>query len=280
MKAAIIGADGDMGRWLEDHLTDLGYSILQVDLMRGVGRHKLGTVDLAVISVPIHVTPAVIIEVSYYMKRGAILAEIASLKEGVVGPLRASAERGLVPLCLHPMFGPSTERLDNKAVALVPMVDQRREMELAEGLFPGVELVAMDAKTHDAYMAYVLSLPYLVNISFANNLRGMDLEKLRRLGGTTYTLQYTLAQSVVSEKTELVESLLSQNRHLDGVLEGFLDSLDKVLGSVKEGNFRRLHEDTRGKLMADPSYVHAEERRRRAYDAVKDHVLKKACNHD
>ena len=235
---------------------------------------------MAVISVPIPVTPAVINEVSGYMKRGAVLAEIASLKDGVVEPLRASAGRGLIPLCVHPMFGPSTDRLDNKAVALVPMVDQRREMELAESLFPGAELIAMDVETHDAYMAVVLSLPYLVNMSFANILKGVDLERLRELGGTTYTLQYTLAQSVVSEKTELVESLLSQNRHLDGVLERFLAALDRVMESVKEGKFRELHGGIRGTLMADPSFFFAQERRRRAYDAVKDHVFKKAGNHD
>ena len=280
MKAAVIGADGEMGRWLENHLADLGYEMLQVDLIRGNGRRELGKADLAVISVPIPVTPDVINEVSGYMKRGAVLAEIASLKDGVVEPLRESAGRGFIPLCVHPMFGPSTDRLDNKAVALVPIVDQRREMELAESLFPGAELIAMDAETHDAYMAVVLSLPYLVNMSFANILNGVDLERLRGLGGTTYTLQYTLAQSVVSEKTELVESLLSQNRHLDGVLERFLVAMDGVMESVKEGKFKELHEGIRGTLMADSSFFFAQERRRRAYDAIKDHVFKKAGNHD
>ncbi len=280
MKAAVIGADGKMGRWLVHHLASLGHTMLRVDLRRGEGEQELGTADLVVVSVPIKDTPRVLYEVSSHMKPGAVLAEIASLKECVIEPLRESAEKGLLPLCVHPMFGPSTERLDNKAVALVPLVDQRREAELAESLFPGADLITVDAEAHDAYMAVVLSLPYLVNVAFAKTLDGMDLEKLRRLGGTTYILQYTLAQSVVAEKTELIESLLSQNRHLDSALEVFLGALDGVKESVKDGGFKEVHAGIRGTLMADPSYDDADERRRQAYDAVKDHGFKNLDSHD
>jgi len=280
MKAAVIGADGKMGRWLVHHLTELGYTVLRVDLRRGEGERELGTADLVVVSVPIRATPGVLYEASGHMKSGAVLAEIASLKEGVVEPLRASTKKGLVPLCIHPMFGPSTERLDNEAVALVPLVDQRREAELAESLFPGADLITIDAEAHDAYMAVVLSLPYLVNVAFAKTLEGVDLEKLRMLGGTTYTLQYVLAQSVVAEKTELVESLLSQNRHLDGVREVFIEAVDQVTESVKEGRFTEAHAGIRGVLEADPSYVYADERRRLACDAVKDHGFKNLGSYD
>jgi prephenate dehydrogenase len=280
LKAAVIGTEGKMGRWLVRHLDGLGYAVHPVDLRRGEGERKLETADLVVVSVPIRATPGVLYEASSHMKPGAVLAEIASLKEGVVEPLRASADKGLVPLCVHPMFGPSTVRLDNKAVALVPLVDPRREAELAETLFPGADLVAVDAEAHDDYMAAVLSLPYLVNMAFAKALEGMDLEKLRRLGGTTYTLQYILAQSVVSEKTELVESLLSQNRHLEHMQKGFLEAMNQMTGSVKDERFTEAHAEIRCILETDPSYIYADESRRRAYDAVKDHGFKNMGSHD
>lgn len=268
-----------MGRWLVRHLDGLGYAVHPVDLRRGLGERKLGAADLVVVSVPIRATPGVLYEVSSHMKPGAVLSEIASLKEGVVEPLRASADKGLIPLCVHPMFGPSTVRLDNKAVALVPLVDPRREAELAASFFPGADLVAVDAETHDRYMAAVLSLPYLVNMAFAKALEGMNLEKLRRLGGTTYTLQYILAQSVVSEKTGLVEPLLSQNRHLGRVQKRFLEAMNQMVGSVKEERFTEAHAEIRRVLEADPSYIYADESRRRAYDAVKDHGFKNMGSH-
>ncbi len=274
MKAAVIGADGKMGHWLVHHLASLGYTVLRVDLRRGEGEQELGTADLVVVSVPIKATPRVLYEASSRMRPGAVLAEIASLKEGVMEPLRASADRGLIPLCVHPMFGPSTEKLENKAVALVPLVDQRREEELAESLFPGADLITIDAEAHDAYMAVVLSLPYLVNLAFAKTIEDMDLESLRRLGGTTYTLQYALAQSVVAEKTGLVEPLLSLNRHLDGIRERFLEAMDIVMESVEDGGFEEVHAAIRGTLMADPSFEDADERRRLAYEAIKDHGFK------
>lgn len=279
MNAAIIGAEGNMGRWLVQHLGRLGSTVHKVDLRTGEGEQELKTADLVVVSVPIKATPGVLYQASGCMKRGAVLAEIASLKEGVVEPLMASAEKGLVPLCVHPMFGPTTERLDNRAVALVPMVDAGREAELAESLFPGAELVTVEAEAHDAYMAIVLSLPYLINMAFAKTMMGMDLEKLRRLGGTTFTLQYTFAQSVVAENTELVEHLLSQNSHLDKARKGFMEAVKHTVDSVKEGRFAETHENVRCALEADPSFFSAQERRRRAYEAVKDHDFKNVDNH-
>ena len=280
MKAAVIGADGKMGRWLVHHLAGQGYMVHPADLRLGKGERELETADLVVVSVPIRATPGVLYKASSQMKPGAVLAEIASLKEGVLEPLKASAEKGLVPLCVHPMFGPSTERLDNKAVALVPLVDPRREAELAESLFPGADVVAVDAEAHDKYMVAVLSLPYLVNMAFAKALEGMDLRKLRRLGSTTYTLQYTLAQSVVAEKTELIESLLSQNRHLDCVRERFIEAMNQTVESVKDGRFAEAHAGIRDTLEADPSYPYADESRRQAYNAVKDHGFKNVDSHD
>ncbi len=274
MRAAVIGAEGKMGRWLVHHLERQGHTVHHVDLRNGEGE-KLGTADLVIVSVPIKATPGVLYQASSHMKPGAVLAEIASLKEGVVEPLMAAAEKGLAPLCIHPMFGPSTERLDNRTVALVPMVDPQRETGLAESLFPGADLITVDAETHDAYMAVVLSLPYLINLAFAKSLEGKDIEKLRGLGGTTFTLQYTLAQSVVAENTELVEHLLSQNINLDDMWTAFLEAINQTVESVKEGRFTETHEDIRRALEADPSFVYAEERRRRAYDAIKDHGFKK-----
>jgi len=264
LKAAVIGADGKMGRWLVHHLGRLGHTVHKVDLRTGEGERELETADLLVVSVPIKATPEVLYQASGYMKPGAVLAEIASLKEGVVEPLMASTEKRLVPLCVHPMFGPTAETLDNRAVALVPMVD---------------ELVTVEAEAHDAYMAIVLSLPYLINMAFAKTMEGMDLEKLRRLGGTTFTLQYTFAQSVVAENTELVEHLLSQNSHLDDARKAFMEAVKQTVESVKEGRFAETHEDVRRALEADPSFFSAQERRRRAYEAVKDHGFKNVDNH-
>jgi prephenate dehydrogenase len=279
LKAAVIGADGKMGRWLVHHLGSLGHTVHKVDLRTGEGERELETADLVVVSVPIKATPGVLSRASGYMKPGAILAEIASLKEGVVEPLMASTEKRLVPLCVHPMFGPTAKRLDNRAVALVPMVDAGREAELAESLFPGAELVTVEAEAHDAYMAIVLSLPYLINMAFAKTMEGMDLEKLRRLGGTTFTLQYTFAQSVVAENTELVEHLLSQNSHLDEARTAFMEAMMQTVDSVKEGSFAETHEAVRRALEADQSFFSAQERRRRAYEAVKDHDFKNVDNH-
>ena len=251
-----------------NHLIGLGYFVHPVDLRRGEGKHELKKANLVIVSVPIQTTPSVLTEVTRYVKTGAIVVEIASFKDGTIEPLMASEKKGFVPLCVHPMFGPSTKRLDNKIVAIVPLVDLHREIELAEMLFPGAELVVVDAQTHDEYMA------------FAKTLEGKDLQKLHKLGGTTYTIQYVLAQSVVAEKIELVEALLSQNRRLEEVRYRFLDAINQMIESMKEGRFSEFHMEIRDHLKTDPSYLYADENRRQAYNAVKDHWFKKVGSND
>lgn len=251
------------------HLSGLGYEVSSVDTGTGVGEEALADADLVAVSVPIDATAAVVSEVARRMKPGATLMEIASLKEGVVTAMIGASGIGLNPLCVHPMFGPSTETLDNKTVAVIPVADAALEASEAARLFPGADLVALDAESHDRCMAAVLSLPYLLNLAYAKAIAGEDLPLLRRLGGSTFSVQYALTQSLVAEQSELVESLLKGNRYLDELAGGFDEALNTLMGSMRDGGFTEVHAGLLDAFMSDLSFAGADERRRRMFDAVK-----------
>ena len=96
-----------MGVWLTRHLTGLGRIVEPVDRARGEA-------EIVIVSVPIKVTGDVVSQVIMHMSPSAVIAEIASLKAGVMASLRLAAEKGLRPLCIHPMFGPQTQHLKGK----------------------------------------------------------------------------------------------------------------------------------------------------------------------
>jgi prephenate dehydrogenase len=265
MRAGVVGASGGMGGWLTRHLRSLGHTVTAIDTRTGL--QELDEFDLVVVSVPISSTPEVIRTVAPLMRRDAVLAEIASLKAGSHRALAETARLDVKPLCVHPMFGPSVDSLRGRVVAVVPVVDEEGEHELAEWLFPGADLVTLDAVRHDHCMAVVLSLPYAVNLAFAKALSGEDLALATRMAGSTFALQYTLAQSVAGESPTLARDLLG-NESLGPLLHAFAESLGEVVESTECGRFEALHSEIVEALRRDPSFAGADARRQKAHRAL------------
>ncbi len=268
MRAGVVGAGGGMGGWLLCHLRGLGYAVEPVDTRIG-SLELVGELDLVVVSVPISATPAVARLIAPRMRRGSVLVEIASLKTGSHPALVEASRLGVTPLCIHPMFGPSTDSLRGRVVAVVPVADADGEQRLAQRLFPGADLVTLDAGRHDRCMAAVLSLPYALNLALARVLAGEDLELASRMAGSTFVLQYTLVQSVAGESPTLIRDLLSENAFLEPLLQTLTDSLEELLdASGDERRFATLHSEIVEALSSDPSYPGADARRQRAHHAL------------
>ena len=270
MMTAIIGADGKMGGWLWDHLTKLGHTIVSYDDRKGDNLSVLHEVDMVIVSVPVSKTAEVIRNVLRHMRKGAMIVEIASLKNGIHREMVEAAENGFNALSVHPLFGPSVKDLRDKTVAVIPVVDPIMESSWATELFPGASTVEVDPEKHDRLMVHVLSLPYLVNLALAATLGDTDLDLLKRLSGTSFTLQYTLIQSVAGETTSLVHALLSENRFLEETAEALISNMRGIMGATGEKDeFKALHESIREPLKADCGHGRAFELRQAAYNAVR-----------
>jgi prephenate dehydrogenase len=270
MKTVIIGAEGKMGVWLTEHLAKLGHTVSSFDYRKGDSPSLLKGADTVIVSVPVSKTAEVIRVAQRHMTEGARIVEIASLKTGVHPEMVRAAENGFNALSLHPMFGPSVKDLREKTVAVVPVTDPVNESIWAAELFPGASIVEVEPETHDRLMVHVLSLPYLMNLALGATMGETDLELLKRLSGTSFTLQYTLIQSVAGETTSLVHALLSENRFLEETAEAMISSMRELMGATGEmAEFRALHEAIREPLEADPGHGRALELRQAAYNAVR-----------
>lgn len=218
--------------------------------------------DLAVVSVPILVTAKVIREVAPHVKKGAVIAEISSLKAGIVEALVEAAEIGIKPLSLHPLFGPGAKKMSGQRIAVVPVVDRGTEVKLAENLFPEAEVVVVDAEEHDRAMALVLSLPYFVNVAFASVVGEENLEALKKLAGTTFPLQLTLAESVMTEDSALHASIQMDNKYVLQCLEKFLSkakTIEKLIAEKDKAKFITLCNKIRDSLSKDSDFLKAYE---------------------
>ena len=268
MHAVIIGKEGGMGQWMTKHLESLGYTVTGFDERRGDTPSILGEADLIVLSVPISATAETIRKTVKHMKRGACLMEIASLKTGIHAVMMDASDMGFDVLCVHPMWGPSTENLEGKAVAVIPIHDVEHEKEEALRLFPGASIEVIEVEEHDRLMSIILSLPYLINLAFAAIIKDEDLTLLRKLSGSTYALQYVLALSVSMEKTSLVEGLLSQNKNIQNITAKYINSIKDVSSAVKNRKFNALHREITEMMLKDPVSIDAHRCRQIAFETI------------
>jgi prephenate dehydrogenase len=229
-------------------------------------------VDLAVICTPIKETCKTIKEAAPYMKPGATLCEISSLKTKTATALGESQRWGIQPLSVHPMFGPDVMELENQTMVIIPIINPGNEVKQAKALFPGIEAVVTDAETHDSNMAMILSLPYFMNLVFARVLPLDDLALLRRLAGSTFTVQLAVTQSIVEESPELIESLIVENRFSKKSLNMFIDECRHVNRLLKNGSvgFRGFCDVLKVEMFKDPGEGEVWKTRSDFFKALKD----------
>lgn len=204
--------------------------------------------DLALICVPVRITPGIIRKCAVHMKPGAALGEIASVKHRTF-PALAKIRNELTPLCIHPMFGPGATERKQLRILLVPVRDKSAELNTAHVFFDGITLIPMpSARAHDDAIGVVLGLTYFVNFVLANLLLKHDSDLIEQIRGTTFRLQTILAESIMTDDPDLVVTLIRDNPY----------AVKHIRQYLKMGNaVARLGSKDRGKLESEVSKIRA-----------------------
>ena len=274
-RVAVVGGTGKMGRWFAKFFRDKGFQVVisgrfpektakvAEDIGVGYASSNSGAVqnaDIVVVATPIEVTAEVILEVANYMKKGSTLFDIASVKKGIVEALSKAQQRGIRTISVHPLFGPGARGVYGKGVAIIPVGNDPELTRLISKLFEeygAVVGVIDDAEAHDRIIASTLALPHFLNILFGKVLSTTNLEELRKFGGTTFSLQLLIAESVFSEDPGLYSSIQIKNDHFRGLLKAFIDSAEELSRIIRDGDAERFTEvfgEVRSFLSKDPAF--------------------------
>jgi prephenate dehydrogenase len=168
------------------------------------------------------------------MKRDSFLIDITSQKSKTAIALGKIPAK-VTPVCIHPMFGPGAKGVKNENIISIPIKDGKKELDVAKNLFPDADFVTIDSTAHDKKIAIILGLTHLINIAFANILAKDDTILLtQKMAGTTFKAQKIIAESILTESTELIETILS-NPEIRRVAEEFWRDIGLLLTSAQEG---------------------------------------------
>jgi prephenate dehydrogenase len=223
MKIAIIGGSGRMGHWLADFLQKDGQDVVaigrnksklreikrQLGIKTATSLDTVKTADIILISVPIESFEPVVKQLPP-LRPGQTVMDVTSIKAAPVEIMHRYFKTGKV-LGTHPLFGPGAKDLSKRNVVLTPT--NEKETTLAQKVKQylearGAKVALMMPQEHDEMMTVVLGLSHFVALVSADTLLSFNkLKQMEKIGGTTYRLLLTLAESVLTEDAEFYASL-------------------------------------------------------------------------
>ena len=245
----IIGAGGQMGQWFVKYFASKGFQVTGYDSENKISGKEViiseslvGGIlkaDYVVLCTPTRRTPEIIRLIAKEMKRGTYLLEISSEKSKVVSSLSKMPAK-INPICIHPMFGPGTKTIKGQNIISVPIKDAKKELTVAKELFAGANFVTIDAIEHDKKIAVILGLTHLMNLVFANIIsKDEKMHLTEKMSGTTFRVQKTLAESIMTESPELIQTIIT-NPEIRRVAEELWKDTGKLLTSIQESKTEEI----------------------------------------
>ena len=209
-----------------------------VDVALPVPDGALSACQLVVLCTPVAAIEGLLASVAALLPDGAILTDVGGAKERVVALARERVRPGVAFVGAHPMFGgqggyggASADKWLGGTVAVctdAPGEAVNRVAELHAAL--GARVERCSAAEHDAAVAMVSHLPYLVASALARaareagplamSLAGPGLRDMTRLAAFPFDIQGEVAR----RNAHLPEAAARLERHLKGILAAIADS--------------------------------------------------------
>ena len=263
MRVAIIGGSGKMGQWFAGFLVKDGKEVV----ITGRNEQKLleaqkqlgvetttslpGAVkkaDVVLISVPIDSFEEVVKQLQPHLQPEQIVLDITSIKVSPVEIIHKYLNTASV-LGTHPVFGPGARDIQNQNFVLTPTNEP--ETALAQRIKQYLEargaiVTVMTPLEHDEMMAVILGLSHFIAIVSADALLHFDkLKQMALIGGPTYKVLLTLAESVLTEDPKLYASLQMNLPGITEIEELFLRSsktwADIIKNKDRQGFTKRMN---------------------------------------
>ena len=203
--------------------------------------------DVIVISEPPDAFETVVRQVAPHTHSGQVVVDFTSLKAEPVDMMHRHI-RSAVTLGTHPVFGPGAKGLAGQNFVLTPT--DERETALANRVRDylearGARVSLMAPEEHDRLMTVILGLAHFIALASADTLLSMDgFQEMKRIGGTTFRVLYTLVESVISEDPELYASLQMSFPRIEEIEGRFLENVktwaDLVMSKDRQAFVERM----------------------------------------
>jgi prephenate dehydrogenase len=221
IQIGIIGGFGGMGRIFADLFRQEGYGVHCSGRTRGPDIPTMAaTCQVIIVTVPIGITREIIEQVGPYMKEGALLMDLTSLKTEPIKAMLQSSPAEVIGL--HPLFGPGVASISGYTICICPA---RGEKWIAwvKDIFTkhGAILVETTPEKHDEMMALVQAANHLNSITLGMVLRewGVDLAELQKYATPIFQTKLDIIKEIFTSDPGLYAEIITLSPHIDRIMD-------------------------------------------------------------
>ncbi|MBF0411734.1 MAG: bifunctional chorismate mutase/prephenate dehydrogenase [Desulfamplus sp.] len=233
-KVLIVGGYGQMGSYFAWFFTTSGY---EVRILSENNWDKVESlcidIELALISVPIHVTLETVRRIAPYLPPDALLADITSIKTEPLNEMM-KVHKGPV-IGLHPLFGPTCSSLDKQIIAVTPGKKPEQYQWLIDQLtLWGAIVVNSNAQEHDEIMDIVQGLRHFATFCFGQFLsrKKIELHRTLEFSSPIYRLEMGMVGRLFAQDSSLYAEIVFATPLRRKLLKDFVLSLNEQIAML------------------------------------------------
>ena len=254
---SIYGA-GRMGGWFASYFSEAGLSVTAYDENRRLASKweretgirfaksfdQATSADLHIVAVPIRETPKLVRKLAKIKASQVRILEISSVKNGVRKLLAQGSLPESVWLCsIHPLFGSGANPFGENCI-----IEIGKKSEFASHVFPHYRIFKMSVDEHDRLMAFVLTLPHLHALTFADIVGGGKIPA--NIHSPSFDHMLELSKRVLSENERIYYEIQATNPYARDAISLTARSVAKLQRLVRdESSFERFFRQTRRELV-------------------------------
>jgi len=263
----IVGGSGGMGSLYHQIFEKTGHKVRILDKD---GWDQVDTlakdVDVAVVSVPIHVTPKVIRDLAPHLNSETILADFTSNKNGLL-ELMMEVHPGPV-VSLHPMHGPDVPNLSKQLLLVCRgRADEKIEWLLHQFSLWGMRVKEVDPQKHDHAMHMIQGLRHFVALLHGSFMRYYDLrpEDILDFSSPIYRAELMMTGRIFAQDAGLYADIVFSNEERRELLLNFFHHHQRLSQLVQDDDkeafikeFEAVHEffgDFADQALVESSYL-------------------------
>lgn len=235
MNILFIGGEGGMGRLYRAIAERTEHNTYSIDKGNWYELDELAPdLDLAIITVPIHVTLNVIDRITAKLSSRTILADFTSNKSE---PLQAMLDKHTGPVVgLHPMHGPDVPNLSKQLMVVCPGRDMDQvSWFLKQCELWGMHLLEVDPEKHDHVMDLVQGLRHYVALLHGSFMKEYDLkpEEMVNYSSPIYRAELMMTGRIFAQDAELYADIVLSNEERRSLLLQFFEHHEKLAAMVR-----------------------------------------------
>lgn len=187
-KILVAGGTGGMGRFMANFASVHGASVKiigrTVPRTRKIAKElevEAGSIsdatesDIVIVAVPMESVVETSIDIAKFMRKGALLTDLSSVKTGIADRISAKIPDGPEYVSLHPLFGPGVDHTTGQNIAAIPFRTGPQWKSFSRALRKaGARVHLMSGAYHDRVMGQVQVLHHFALLTLGASLRKWD----------------------------------------------------------------------------------------------------------